>query len=93
MMDKGRMARTHPEDTSPTRLWGWRLIKPHQLNYQKREVVCSIHDSKRTAGIAMIQAEQKYLDESLEAASLPNQLYTSVTTYEEAMRAARALTE
>ena len=41
----------------------------------------------------MVQEEQKYLDYSLEAVSLPNQMNTAVINYEDAMVAARSLTE
>ena len=47
---------------------------------------------KRTAGRAMIADEDKYLNESLEAVSLPALMLTGVMTYDDAIGQARALT-
>ena len=48
---------------------------------------------KRTAGLTMVQEEQKYLNDSLGAVSLPNQMYTDVINYEDTMVAARSLSD
>ena len=47
---------------------------------------------KRTAGRAMIADEDKYLNDSLEAVSLPALMLTGVITYDDAIGQARALT-
>ena len=47
---------------------------------------------KRTAGRAMIADEEKYLNDSLEAVSLPALMLTGVMSYDDAIGQARALT-
>ena len=49
--------------------------------------------SKKTAGRAMVEDEEKYLADSLEAVSLPSLMFTSVISYDDAIGQARALTD
>ena len=49
--------------------------------------------SKKTAGRAMIEDEEKYIADSLEAVSLPALMFTGVMSYDDAIGQARALTD